>query len=306
MSPVLARVQAAGPTRAAISGFLAAKESILLETSGHSTIFGSSIQLACSGVYGTLGVASASNIPGGRYSSSSWTDSSGNLWLFGGSTVPPGANSNYFNDLWEFSPTSLKWTWMGGGNSSGNQSGVYGTLGLASVSNVPGARYGASSFIDNTGSLWLFGGIGNNSTSGYLNDLWKFNTKTKLTPTITVTPSSFSITASQALTVTIATSGGTGNTTPTGTVTLVGASYTSATATLSSGGATITIPANSLAVGSDTLTATYTPDSSSSSTYNSASGTSSAVSVTTPAGPAGAAAIIQQRPAPLTISPSLD
>ena len=233
------------------------------------------------GVYGTLGVASASNIPGGRYSSSSWTDSSGNLWLFGGSSVPPGANPNYFNDLWEFNPTSLKWTWMGGSNS-GNQSGVYGTLGVASTSNVPGARYGASNFIDSSGSLWLFGGLGDNLTSGYLNDLWKFNTETRLTPTITVTPSSSSITTAQALPVTVAANGGTGNPTPTGTVTLVGASYTSAATTLSGGSATITIPANSLADGSDALTATYTPDSSSSSTYDNSTGTNS-VTVTTPA-----------------------
>jgi hypothetical protein len=37
-----------------------------------------------SGVYGTQGTAAASNVPGARYSASSWIDSSGNLWLFGG------------------------------------------------------------------------------------------------------------------------------------------------------------------------------------------------------------------------------
>ncbi|MFI4867173.1 MAG: hypothetical protein ACHQDB_08740 [Steroidobacterales bacterium] len=37
-----------------------------------------------SGLYGTQGAASASNAPGARYDSSSWTDSSGNFWLFGG------------------------------------------------------------------------------------------------------------------------------------------------------------------------------------------------------------------------------
>ncbi len=35
-------------------------------------------------VYGTLGTPAAGNIPGGRESAASWTDSSGNLWLFGG------------------------------------------------------------------------------------------------------------------------------------------------------------------------------------------------------------------------------
>ncbi len=37
-----------------------------------------------SGVYGTLGTPASGNVPGARYSSATWTDSSGNLWLFGG------------------------------------------------------------------------------------------------------------------------------------------------------------------------------------------------------------------------------
>jgi hypothetical protein len=101
-----------------------------------------------------------------------------------------------------------------------------------------------------------------------------------LTPIITVTPSALSITMVQALSVTAAVKGGSGNPTPTGAVTLTGGGYTSAATTLSSGSATISIPAGSLAIGSDTLTVSYTPDSDSSSTYNPATGTSSAVTVT--------------------------
>ena len=93
------------------------------------------------------------------------------------------------------------------------------------------------------------------------------------TPTITVTPASSSITTAQSLSVTIAVSGASG--TPTGSVVLSSGSYTSSSTTLSSGSATITIPAGSLAAGSDTLTAKYTPDSASSGTYDSASGTAS-------------------------------
>ena len=36
------------------------------------------------GVYGTKGVPDAANVPGARSDSISWTDSTGNLWLFGG------------------------------------------------------------------------------------------------------------------------------------------------------------------------------------------------------------------------------
>ena len=100
------------------------------------------------------------------------------------------------------------------------------------------------------------------------------------TPTVTVTPASSSITAAQNLGVTIAVSGTSGATT--GSVVLSSGNYTSSATVLSSGSTTITIPAGSLAAGSDTLTAKYTPDSASSATYNSASGTAS-VTVTQPA-----------------------
>ena len=46
-----------------------------------------------SSVYGTEGVAAAGNIPGGRAGAASWTDSSGNFWLFGGSRVDPRAQT---------------------------------------------------------------------------------------------------------------------------------------------------------------------------------------------------------------------
>ena len=93
------------------------------------------------------------------------------------------------------------------------------------------------------------------------------------TPTVTVTPAASSITTAQSLSVSIAVSGSSG--TPTGSIVLSSGSYTSSSTTLSSGSATVTVPAGVLSIGADTLTAKYTPDSSSSSTYNSASGTGS-------------------------------
>jgi hypothetical protein len=98
-------------------------------------------------------------------------------------------------------------------------------------------------------------------------------TQTATTPTVTVTPASSSITTAQNLGVTIAVSGTSGA--ATGSVVLSSGSYTSSATTLSSGSASITVPAGSLAPGTDTLTAAYTPDSASSATYNSASGTAS-------------------------------
>jgi hypothetical protein len=37
------------------------------------------------GIYGALGVESSTNIPGSRLTPLAWTDSSGDLWMFGGS-----------------------------------------------------------------------------------------------------------------------------------------------------------------------------------------------------------------------------
>ena len=103
-------------------------------------------------------------------------------------------------------------------------------------------------------------------------------------PAVTVTPGASSIGTTQPLSVTVAVSGGTGNPVPTGSVTLSSGSYTSSATTLSSGSAAINIPAGTLAAGNYTFKATYAPDTNSSATYGSASGTASmAVSVSTPA-----------------------
>src|ERR1017187_1826582 len=60
-------------------------------------------------------------------------------------------------------------------------------------------------------------------------------------PTVTVTPSATNITTAQNLSVTVALSGGSGNPTPTGSVTLTGGGYTSPATTLTAGSATINI-----------------------------------------------------------------
>lgn len=132
------------------------------------------------GVYGTLGVPSSSNVPGARAEATSWTDTSGNLWLFGGSSGATGSNaSTHFNDLWAFNPATKQWVWMSGLNNT--VAGVYGTLGVPASGNVPGARQSAMGWADSSGNIWLFGGWGYDSakTFGNLNDLWKFNTATR-------------------------------------------------------------------------------------------------------------------------------
>lgn len=99
------------------------------------------------------------------------------------------------------------------------------------------------------------------------------------TPTVTATPASSSITSGQSLQVSVSVRGS--GATPTGSVTLTSGSYASAAVSLSNSAASITVPAGVLATGSDTLKVAYTPDTASSTLYNSASGTAP-VTVTTP------------------------
>ena len=128
-----------------------------------------------SGVYGTLGIPATTNKPGAREGCGiNWTDNAGNLWLFGGGGYGSGS-SGQLNDLWKYDPVSNNWTWISGDNTINNV-GVYGTKGVASSGNKPGARSLATAWTDNAGNLWLFGGSGYSaSTYGSLNDLWKYN-----------------------------------------------------------------------------------------------------------------------------------
>jgi subtilase family serine protease len=104
------------------------------------------------------------------------------------------------------------------------------------------------------------------------------------TPTVTMTPGSTSITSAQSLSVQVTVSGPSGAPTPTGSVVLSGGGYTSQAQSLSGGVTNFVIPAGKLAVGADSLTATYTPDSNSSSSYVTAT---QSVSITVSAVAAG-------------------
>jgi hypothetical protein len=106
------------------------------------------------GVYGTLGMAAAANVPSARDGAgATWTDASGNLWLFGGEGYLPATGFYHrFNDLWKYSPASGEWTWVAG-FSTFDATGVYGTQGVAAAANVPGARAAASTWQDASGNL---------------------------------------------------------------------------------------------------------------------------------------------------------
>lgn len=119
----------------------------------------------------------ANPTPGARTNAVTWTDQSGNFWLFGGygwDGESP-AQLGYLNDLWEY--TGGAWNFVSG-SSVINQNGNYGTQGTAASKNMPGSRQSAVGWADTNGNLWLFGGEGEDSVgtpNGILNDLWMYN-----------------------------------------------------------------------------------------------------------------------------------
>jgi hypothetical protein len=120
--------------------------------------------------------------PGARWGGASWTDASGNLWMFGGQGI---ASNGYglLNDMWEFQPGQYdlqisgttvtgtgtykgQWVWRGGADIANT----------ASTTTFPGARWAPATWTDASSNLWMFGGQGydSNGNLGLLNDLWKY------------------------------------------------------------------------------------------------------------------------------------
>jgi PKD repeat protein len=106
--------------------------------------------------------------PGARWDAFAWTDGSGNLWLFGGAY----AGDQRWSDLWRFSTATSTWTLVSGTEAK-NESATYGTRGVPSGANRPGARAAGVAWTDLQGSFWLFGGEVGGSGSDLRNDLWR-------------------------------------------------------------------------------------------------------------------------------------
>jgi hypothetical protein len=140
-------------------------------SAGQWTWMGGSNMTYQIGSYGSQGVSAPSNVPGARSLATSWTDTAGSFWLFGGFASSSTAPLGQLNDLWKYS--AGQWTWIGGSNTT-NQSGTYGAQGTAAPTNVPGAREAAIAWTDTSGNFWLFGGVGP-VPPARLNDLWKYS-----------------------------------------------------------------------------------------------------------------------------------
>jgi hypothetical protein len=133
------------------------------------------------GSYGSMGVPSTLNLPGGRWAAATSVDSTGaNVWLFGGQGYDATGNLGILGDLWKYNIASGQWTWVAGPNTA-SPNGVYGTQGMAAVNNAPGGRQAAVLWVDASGNVWLYGGFGFDSAGtgapqgAILNDLWEFS-----------------------------------------------------------------------------------------------------------------------------------
>jgi hypothetical protein len=163
-------------------------------------ISGSKGATSTPGSYGTQGVAAATNVPGARWLSAAWSDTHGNLWLFGGEGFDATGNGS-LGDLWEYvidtttdpgNPAKLalgQWVWIKGPNAV-SQPGIYG-LGPDNngtvwphVTSNPGTRWAPAYWTTTptqTGDqmFWMLGGEGFDATGSsglynLLNDLWRY------------------------------------------------------------------------------------------------------------------------------------
>jgi len=127
------------------------------------------------GDYGELGEPAESNVPGARTGAVAWNDPEGRGWIFGGNGRDSNGLIGRLNDLWMWNPNRSEWTWVNGSDER-NQTGVYGTKGVASDDNIPGARISCNSWQGKDGNLWLFGGLDISGSLRYFNDLWRIET----------------------------------------------------------------------------------------------------------------------------------
>lgn len=184
------------------------------------TWMGGSSAIDQPGVFGALQTPAVGVIPGGRQGALSWIDKRGNFWLFAGEGIDAQGMGGFLDDLWEFSPSTGLWAWMGGSSTVGScftgdggcilgQPGVYGTLATPGAANIPGSRTGAINWADSSGNLWLFGGKGFDGKGDYgiLNDVWEYQPSTAASSpqdfSVAVSPGSFTVAAGQNVTTTI-------------------------------------------------------------------------------------------------------
>jgi gliding motility-associated-like protein len=136
------------------------------------------------GSFGTIQIASATNLPPARYESAArWIDNAGNLWLFSGflgnSNLPAPFTQLQVDDMWMFNVGTNEWTWMSG-QQNGPVAPNYGALQVPAATNTPGARSAYSNWKDKQGNFWFFGGVSENSQAPTFGDMWMYDPVTNI------------------------------------------------------------------------------------------------------------------------------
>ncbi|MBI3233438.1 MAG: hypothetical protein HYZ42_05260, partial [Bacteroidetes bacterium] len=107
--------------------------------------------------YGSQGTESSTNLPGSRWGAANWTDDQGNFCIYGGYGYGQTSNYGSLGDFWKYNLTSGFWTWIAG-DSTGGFNPRWGTKGVFSSTNNPGARVWPTVVKDKSGNFILYGG----------------------------------------------------------------------------------------------------------------------------------------------------
>lgn len=131
--------------------------------------------LTCRSV--SVGIKSPLNIPSGRssYSLTALPQCNAMLMFRGGGIVGTSTliSSGYLCDLWRWNSTSTQWTLLKSSTLTFNSPAVYGSIGVAIMSNTPAATlsHGATFALDSD-LLYIFGGI---TAVQKINEMWQLN-----------------------------------------------------------------------------------------------------------------------------------
>ncbi len=119
-------------------------------------------------VFGTRGVPDDTSRPGGRFTGRITVDPAGRVWVHGGFGRIDGGD-RALSDLWVYDPATDRWTWVAGGDL-GDEITVVGGADAG-----PGAREGQAMWSDEAGVVYIFGGLGYDTTGarGDMADLWR-------------------------------------------------------------------------------------------------------------------------------------
>ncbi|MGB3076109.1 MAG: kelch repeat-containing protein [Chitinophagales bacterium] len=139
------------------------------------TWMGGSQEVDQPGNYGIKGIPDTANIPRSRTCNCSWTDTAGNFYLFGGTTLFP--FQLQFNDVWRYNPNTKEWTWLNGLDTF-NIHGSIDEYCHYQNGNFPISRTRASCVKLNDDEIFMFGGFVEWSLASITRDAWKYRIST--------------------------------------------------------------------------------------------------------------------------------